>query len=85
MQKEEKIIPSPPSVSPKIDEMLRAKSCFRTQLLRQVTGYDNLIGCPAADAKIRENNQINKVRPGDEGYLPLSYETGPNYFRSFSK
>lgn len=61
MQKARPFLLTPPvTVSPK--------------LFRQVTEYEHLIGCPAADAKIRENNKINHVRPGDKGYLRLSYE-----------
>lgn len=41
---------------------------------RQVTDYATLIGCPAADAKLKQNNIINRLHPGDDGYLPLSGE-----------
>jgi hypothetical protein len=44
------------------------------KLRRQVTDQEELIGNPAADAKICENNAINKVTPGQDGYIPLSCE-----------
>lgn len=54
-------------------------------LLRQVTNEWLHVGQPYADAKHRENNEINGVGPGDEGYLPLSHEHElvAKYYESF--
>ena len=42
------------------------------KLLRQVTNAYIYLGNPIADEKFQMNNEINKVKRGDEGYLPTS-------------
>lgn len=44
------------------------------RLLREITNCENIIGLPEADAKIKQNNKINKLNRYDVNYIPLSYE-----------
>lgn len=44
------------------------------RMYRSITMWDGYIGDPINDEKIKENNDHNNVKVGDEGYIPLSHE-----------
>ena len=44
------------------------------RLYRQITDAEKLIGNDKLDTLFKENNKINRVKNGDPGYIPTSYE-----------
>jgi hypothetical protein len=65
LKKEECVveIDNPPKTVTKIE---------RCKVLRQVTNAHLYLGNPIADEKFQMNNEINKLKRGDFGYLPSS-------------
>ena len=45
------------------------------KLVRTVGNIQEWLGDPIADKKIQQTNRLNGVHPGDDHYIPLSYET----------